>query len=266
MSTRSEEPPKQCDTPAATAATSTVTSAARWVEEHPERINFAVVGVVALFAVSRLIGVDEELSRGWAWYEVLLRIPQDNFWLYESTVTAHPVITKACTSMTAYAIGDFLAQILQGKDLKTVDLVRTARSATAGFVVHGPLCHYEMEFFARFLDFNGAWWNFLPKVFVDQTVWSVFLNAMYTTFVIGLQGKPPKEIYEAVTSTAWPAITSSWRFWPLVHCVSFNDAIPKDLKLAFVDCMEIIWITILSRVANKDSEKEGGSDAAGGSH
>lgn len=64
-------------------------------------------------------------------------------------------------------------------------------------------------------------------------------------------------------STAWPALTSSWRFWPLIHCCSFSKAIPKDLKLLFIDCMEIIWVTILSTVANKDRQSNDDNDSSG---
>ena len=47
------------------------------------------------------------------------------------------------------------------------------------------------------------------------------------------------------------ALRSSWRFWPFVHCISFSHAVPLDLKLLWVDVMEIVWVTILSRVANQ---------------
>lgn len=68
-----------------------------------------------------------------------------------------------------------------------------------------------------------------------------------------------------VKTTAWPALTSSWRFWPLIHCCSFSKAIPKDLKLLFIDCMEIIWVTILSTVANGDrSDMDGDGDGDDG--
>ena len=43
-----------------------------------------------------------------------------------------------------YTIGDFVSQVYQGRTLKTVDLARSARSGAAGFVGHGPLCHYWM--------------------------------------------------------------------------------------------------------------------------
>ncbi|CAM9886543.1 unnamed protein product, partial [Laminaria digitata] len=105
-------------------------------------------------------------------------------------------------------------------------------------------------------DFDGAWWAFVPKVIADQTVWSVFLNAAYSTMIMSLQGLAPEEVWGQVKSTAWPALTSSWRFWPLIHCFSFSSIIPTDLKLLFIDCMEIIWVTILSTVANKDRQPD----------
>ncbi len=73
------------------------------------------------------------------------------------------------------------------------------------------------------------------------------------------------QVWYHVKTTAWPALTSSWRFWPLIHCCSFSKAIPKDLKLLFIDCMEIIWVTILSTVANGDrSDMDGDGDGDGG--
>jgi protein Mpv17 len=40
-----------------------------------------------------------------------------------------------------------------------------------------------------------------------------------------------------------------------VHLLTFSPIIPQDFKLLFVDCVEIIWVTILSAAVNKDAEK-----------
>jgi hypothetical protein len=53
-------------------------------------------------------------------------------------------------------------------------------------------------------------------------------------------------------ATSWPALRSAWRFWPFVHTISFSHAVPIDLKLLWVDIMEVVWVTILSKVANED--------------
>ena len=75
-------------------------------------------------------------------------------------------------SGVAYTLGDFVSQVYQGRTLKTVDLARSARSGAAGFVGHGPLCHYWMVFMETYLDFDGAWYGTGVKVLADQTVWS----------------------------------------------------------------------------------------------
>lgn len=46
-------------------------------------------------------------------------------------------------------------------------------------------------------DFNGAWWAFIPKVIADQTVWSIFLNAAYSTTIMSLQGMSPPKVSES---------------------------------------------------------------------
>ncbi|CAM9511773.1 unnamed protein product [Choristocarpus tenellus] len=253
------------------------------ISSDPAKLSFALnTLVIVLFASAafyKLSTVDMDISRGWTWYEILLRVPGDNFYRYEATVSESPIVTKALTSCVAYGLGDLTAQLFTGKTMETIDLRRTARSATAGLLVHGPLCHYWIMLMQTYLDFDGAWWNFVPKVIADQTVWSLFLNAAYTSMITGLKGKSPEEVVKEVKDTCWPALTSSWRFWPLIHCVSFSTFIPVDLKLLFIDCMEIIWVTILSTVANKDRKNAvendnndtqvvgelGGSGAAGGS-
>lgn len=53
----------------------------------------------------------------------------------------------------------------------------------------GLLCTYVVP-----QDFGGAWWNFIPKVIADQTVWSIFLNAAYSTMIMGLQGMSPDKV------------------------------------------------------------------------
>lgn len=226
-------------------------------------LNAVVLFLFAAFAAYKLATVDGDIARGWTWYEVLLRVPGDNFYRYEATVSQNPIITKALTSCVAYGLGDLTAQLFTGKDLETIDLKRTWRSATAGLLIHGPLCHFWIQLMQTYLDFDGAWWNFVPKVIADQTVWSVFLNAAYSTMIMSLQGLAPSEVWGEVKSTAWPALTSSWRFWPLIHCFSFSNIIPTDLKLLFIDCMEIIWVTILSTVANKDRQPGDEDDMAG---
>lgn len=193
--------------------------------------------------------------------DLFLRLPGDLLHQYEALVPTNPVFYKACTSGVAYAFGDFVSQIYQGRNLNSLDLPRSFRSGAAGFIGHGPLCHYWMLTMEQYLDFGGAWWATGFKVLADQTVWSLYLNAMYSFLIGTLAFRNPGDVWKDVKATSWPALRSSWRFWPFVHCISFSHAVPIDLKLLWVDVMEIVWVTILSRVANQDDSAEGAETA-----
>ena len=218
-------------------------------------MNVLVVGSVAFGAVFEVLEVDADMRTGWTWYEILRDIPVGNLAAYQQAVFDNPVPTKACTSGVAYTLGDFTCQLSQGKTIATVDLRRSFRSGVAGFLIHGPLCHYWLLWTEENLSFDGAWWATFVKVLADQTVWSLFLNSAYTTCIMSLQGMGPARVTSEIRATWWNAISAGWKFWPFVHTLTFSPIIPQDFKLLWVDCVEVIWVTILSAAVNRDSEK-----------
>ena len=233
--------------------------AKRWIDAHSMEVNAAVnvaiVGSVAFGSVFQIVEVDSDISAGWTIWEILRNIPRDNLDAYQQSVFDNPLPTKALTSGVAYTLGDFTCQLSQGKKITTVDLKRSLRSGAAGFMIHGPLCHYWLMWTEENLSFDGALWAIPVKVFADQTVWSLFLNCAYTTCIMSLQGMGPGKIKGEIEATWWNAITAGWRFWPFVHTLTFSPLIPQDFKLLFVDCVEVVWVTILSAAVNRDSEK-----------
>eukprot|EP00241_Pyramimonas_parkeae_P018230 CAMPEP_0114290890 /NCGR_PEP_ID=MMETSP0059-20121206/8190_1 /TAXON_ID=36894 /ORGANISM="Pyramimonas parkeae, Strain CCMP726" /LENGTH=381 /DNA_ID=CAMNT_0001412343 /DNA_START=241 /DNA_END=1387 /DNA_ORIENTATION=- len=123
-----------------------------WMMTGPNRqrvdllVNQIVVSTLVLGAAFKLgtVDVGETYSRNWTLMEYILVMPAHNLEAYLASVASHPVLTKAATSCVAYGIGDFLTQFVQGRRLGDVRLARVARSAVAGLIVHGPLCHYWM--------------------------------------------------------------------------------------------------------------------------
>ena len=216
-----------------------------------ELFHVDVEAIVALYTYCLPVE-NEDAYRLATSLDLLARLPMDSIHSYEALVPTNPIFYKACTSGVAYTLGDFVSQIYQGRNLKSVDLARSARSGAAGFVGHGPLCHFWMVWMEAHLDFDGAWYGTGVKVFADQTVWSLYLNAMYSFLIGAFALRNPKDVREDVKATSWPALRSSWRFWPFVHTISFSHLVPLDLKLLWVDAMEIVWVTILSKVANDD--------------
>jgi protein Mpv17 len=218
-------------------------------------MNVIIVGSVSFGTVFQVIEVDADIRTGWTWWEILRNIPADNLAAYQQSVFDNPVPTKACTSGVAYTLGDFTCQLSQGKTIATVDLRRSLRSGIAGFLIHGPLCHYWLLWTEQNLSFNNEWWTTPLKVFADQTAWSLFLNSAYTTCIMSLQGMSPARVKDEIQATWWNAISAGWKFWPFVHMLTFSPIIPQDFKLLWVDCVEVIWVTILSAAVNRDAEK-----------
>jgi protein Mpv17 len=75
-------------------------------------------------------------------------------------------------------------------------------------MIHGPLCHYWLQWTEDNLSFDGAWFGTPVKVLADQTVWSIFLNTAYTTCIMALQGMGPAKIKGEVEATWYNAISA----------------------------------------------------------
>ena len=71
---------------------------------------------------------------------------------YNRQLDARPLTTKSFTSFFGFILGDGVAQIASGEKY---DYWRTARFATYGLLVHGPLCH--------------AWYGILDKNVMPRT-------------------------------------------------------------------------------------------------
>ena len=57
--------------------------------------------------------------------------------------------TVSVRALFTYAV--LMIACVQGKDLETIDLKRTGRSATAGLLIHGPLCHFWIQLMQTYL-------------------------------------------------------------------------------------------------------------------
>lgn len=92
------------------------------------------------------------------------RLPQiglGKLWgVYCTSLIARPLLTKSCTSLAGFCLGDFIAQSASRRSNKVLaeepyDVQRTLRLAFYGGCVAGPLGHY--------------WFNFLDKVLITST-------------------------------------------------------------------------------------------------
>ncbi|XP_010455892.1 PREDICTED: protein SYM1-like [Camelina sativa] len=215
-------------------------------------INAAIVLAAGTVAVTKLLSIDHDYWQGWTLYEILRYAPEHNWVAYEQILKTNPVLAKMAISGIVYSLGDWIAQCYEGKPLFEFDRSRVVRSGLVGFTLHGSLSHYYYQFCEALFPFQ-EWWVVPAKIAFDQTVWSAIWNSIYFTVLGLLRFQSPADIFSEIKTTFWPMITAGWKLWPLAHLVTYG-VIPVDQRLLWVDCIELIWVTILSTYSNEKAE------------
>ncbi|KAK3184205.1 hypothetical protein Dsin_031491 [Dipteronia sinensis] len=216
-------------------------------------VNAAIVLGAGTVAVTRLLTIDHDYWHGWTLYEILRYAPEHNWIAYEEALKTNPVLAKMAISGIVYSIGDWIAQCYEGKPLFDFDLKRMFRSGLVGFTLHGSLSHYYYQFCEALFPFQD-WWVVPAKVAFDQTVWAAIWNSIYFVVLGFLRFESPANTFSELKSTFWPMLTAGWKLWPFAHLVTYG-VVPLEQRLLWVDCVELIWVTILSTYSNEKSEE-----------
>lgn len=215
-------------------------------------INATIVLAAGSFAVTKLLTIDHDYWHGWTLFEILRYAPQHNWSAYEEALKTNPVLAKMVISGVVYSVGDWIAQCYEGKPLFEFDRARMLRSGLLGFTLHGSLSHYYYQFCEALFPFDD-WWVVPAKVIFDQTAWSAVWNSIYYTLLGVLRLESPVNIFSELKATFWPMLTAGWKLWPFAHLITYG-VIPVEQRLLWVDCVELIWVTILSTYSNEKSE------------
>ncbi|KAF3453652.1 hypothetical protein FNV43_RR04093 [Rhamnella rubrinervis] len=215
-------------------------------------INAAIVLAAGTFAITRLLTIDRDYWQGWTIYEIVRYAPLHNWTAYEEALKRNPVLAKMVISGVVYSLGDWIAQCFEGKPLFEFDRARMFRSGLVGFTLHGSLSHYYYQFCEELFPFQD-WWVVPAKVIFDQTAWAAVWNSIYFTVLGFLRFESPLSIFSELKATFWPMLTAGWKLWPFAHLITYG-VIPVEQRLLWVDCVELIWVTILSTYSNEKSE------------
>ncbi|XP_057505465.1 uncharacterized protein LOC130788769 isoform X2 [Actinidia eriantha] len=215
-------------------------------------INAAIVLGFGTFAITKLLSIDHDYWHGWTLYEILRYAPEHNWIAYEEALRNNPVLAKMVISGVVYSIGDWIAQCYEGKPLFEFDRTRTFRSGLVGFLLHGSLSHYYYQLCEALFPFDD-WWVVPAKVAFDQTVWSAVWNSIYFVVLGLLRLESQANISNELKATFWPMLTAGWKLWPFAHLITYG-VIPVEQRLLWVDCVELLWVTILSTYSNEKSE------------
>mmetsp|Transcript_18346 Transcript_18346/g.25880 ORF Transcript_18346/g.25880 Transcript_18346/m.25880 type:complete len:416 (+) Transcript_18346:218-1465(+) len=206
------------------------------------------------YAFYTIFNIDHGMTRGWTQSEIAYRIPLDNWNNYETSLSNHPIETKTIINVVIYLLGDWLSQTaFQKKNVLDFDASRTIRNGFIG-LCFGPLVHMYYEWSDTILPPTDVV-NRVQKIIMDQTLYLSIKCSMYITAVGLLGGDSIEDVTDNVKERILPILFTAWRFWPLVHCVTYG-LIPARHRILWVNCVDLIWNAILASKASGDAPIE----------
>ncbi|KAL3787429.1 hypothetical protein HJC23_001826 [Cyclotella cryptica] len=220
--------------------------------------NFALLAISFCFVFSSVFNIDKGMTRGWTPGEIGMRIPLDTWASYENSLSEKPVATKTIINVVIYLLGDWLSQTLfQRKNVLDFDAARTIKNGFVG-MCFGPAVHEYYEFSDWILPVDGATFgitNRAFKILMDQTIYLSVKCSIYIVAIGVLNGETVENSAENVKNRLKPIMFTAWRFWPLVHCVTYG-LIPARHRILWVNSVDLVWNAILASKARDDGSSE----------
>mmetsp|Transcript_25286 Transcript_25286/g.36677 ORF Transcript_25286/g.36677 Transcript_25286/m.36677 type:complete len:478 (+) Transcript_25286:173-1606(+) len=225
------------------------------IENGRKVINTVLLALSFGFALFTILSIDNGITRGWSPTEIAARIPIDNWASYESSLSAQPIATKTIINVVIYLLGDWLSQTLfQGKDILDFDASRTLRNGFIG-LCFGPLVHMYYEFSDSILPVEVGY-NKFYKIFMDQTIYLSVKCSIYIMAIGLLNGEAVEDTANNVKERIVPIMFTAWKFWPLVHCITYS-VIPARHRILWVNSVDLVWNAILaSKARSSDDDLE----------
>jgi len=171
---------------------------------------------------------------------------------YNELLDEKPLLMKALTSFTGFALGDILAQIFIQKADK-FDFARLARLASFGFLVHGTTSHWFYGMLDGKIPGTSAGVVF-TKVFIDQVLWNPIFGIMFFGYIGALEGKGIPYVIEKTKNDLVNAVTGSWKVWPLAHTINFR-FVPSSQRVLYINTIQIGYNCFLSMLSSKSSQQ-----------
>lgn len=226
--------------------------------------NLALLAASFGYVFVSVFNIDKGMTRGWTPAEIGMRIPLDTWASYENSLSEKPVATKTIINIVIYLLGDWLSQTLfTGKNVLDFDAVRTLKNGFVG-MCFGPAVHEYYEFSDWILPVDGVTFgltNRAFKIFMDQTAYLSVKCSIYILAIGVLNGESVEAGAENVKNRIKPIMFTAWKFWPLVHCVTYG-LIPARHRILWVNSVDLVWNAILASKAraDDDGDSEGGKD------
>lgn len=164
---------------------------------------------------------------------------------YNRALQAHPLTTKACTSMVGFILGDLIAQHF-GHPHASIDIMRAARLGAYGLLIDGPVGSkwYDVLETYVFPKDPISTKAVLAKTALDQVVYATIMTAVYFAVIRCLEGHP-ELIMTTLQSKFLPTLAANYMIWPLAHLINFR-FVPSEYRILYNNVVCVAWLTGLS--------------------
>ncbi|KAG2429068.1 hypothetical protein HXX76_011308 [Chlamydomonas incerta] len=209
----------------------------------------------------------------------LARQPLAAFWVfYNTSLDAHPVLTKIATGVVGTILGDYLAQRLshhheeqaarsRGEPVEAFvyDLGRTARLVVYGVVVSTPVGHLWFKFLDTSVmpDAMTSMPAVLTKMALDQLIMSPLSTALFFMVMRAWEGHP-QDAFHYMRGKMMPTLKANYLLWPLAHIINFA-LVPPSQRILYCNAVGLIWTVILSTILNSRAVPAAAPPTAAGS-
>jgi len=167
---------------------------------------------------------------------------------YNKSLDTNPVLTKACTSLSGWFLGDFFTQTVITRG-GAFDFQRSITLASFGFFFHGPMGHVVYDNLDQIIVGTGPK-QIAAKIFVDQVLWCPIFMVCYFTYLGLANGDAVATILEKLHNDLFIAILGSWKLWPVAHAIQFRYVATKH-RIVYINCIEVCFIMFLSFLGNQ---------------
>ncbi|KAK4538420.1 hypothetical protein CDCA_CDCA17G4445 [Cyanidium caldarium] len=185
------------------------------------------------------------------------------FWArYNQRLAEKPLQVKTLTSFFGFTVGDLVAQMPALLDGKPWDAARTARMASFGLLLHGPIGHYWYNMLDRTVmpHASKSTTAVVGKMAIDQLLWAPVFTSMFFSYMEAAEGHPERAP-DVVREKLWPTLKVNWTVWPLAHLINFR-FVPSSQRILYINTVQVGYNAFLSTMAAaKGAEGESPEEA-----
>lgn len=163
---------------------------------------------------------------------------------YCRSLEAHPLTTKACTSLVGFMLGDLLAQHMSHPG--ATDILRVLRLGAYGLLIDGPVGALWYDLLEKVVDPEQPTGTraVLIKTALDQLVYATIMTAVYFALIRTWEGHP-ETIIATLQAKFWPTLAANYAIWPLAHIINFK-FVPSQFRILYNNVVCVAWLTYLS--------------------